>query len=180
MNDKILHKVKASNITKSSQEKRKKRSSFWGLSLLASLFGRDKNAEPDDDLEGDTFVAADDPIPSIELDGETTLVEGDGDHEKDVNIGRPDYTLKDYRSDKYLNYNDPRIKEWTGEEDWFFRRLRNRGAEPLFDHTWTMDFPTFPDSLFTKDSNQVYFTHNGCSLYRGQSSYRSYTKRRLG
>ena len=130
------------------------------------MFGRQETPEVDD-LEGDTYVAGDDPIPSIEHDNDSTLLDDEIVDEENVKLERTESTLKDYRSDHYIDYNDPRIREWTSEEIWFFHRLRNRGGEPLFDQTWTMDFPTFPDSLFTRDASQVFFDSNACSIFRG-------------
>ncbi len=164
----VIHKVKSSKITKRSRDRKEKRKSFWGLPLLANFFGK-KQAPAIDNIEGDTICDDDHPMPSIEADNDFTLVADGDDYDEDVLVEKTQRTLQDYHSDRNLDYNDPRFKEWTYDENWFFTRLRNRGREPLFDHTWALDFPTYPDSLFTKDPNKVFINSINATIFRGKS-----------
>ena len=158
-----LQKVKGSRITKSPNTK-DKRNSFWGLELLSNLFRKELKEERTEDLEGDTYVEDEEPLPTIEHDNDFTLVEDYEEEDKAENTKR---ALKDV-NDRYLDYSDPRIKEWTGEEIWLFNKLQNRGAEPLLISTWTLDFPTFPDQLFSKDEDQVFIKNIHTSVSRGE------------
>ena len=158
-----LHKVKGSRITK-SPSKKEKRKSFWSLELLSSFFGKEQKEETTDDLEGETYVEDDEPLPTIEHDHDFTLVEDYEDEDKAANTKR---ALKDV-NDRYLDYTDPRIKEWTNEEIWLFNKLQKRGAEPLLISTWTRDFSTFPDQLFSQDENQVFINNIHTSSGHGR------------
>ena len=158
-----LHKVKGSRITK-SPSKKEKRKSFWSLELLSNFFGKEQKEETMDDLEGVTYVEDDEPLPTIEHDHDFTLVEDYEDEDKAANTKR---ALKDF-NDRYLDYNDPRIKEWTDEEIWLFNKLQKRGAEPLLISTWTLDFSTFPDQLFSQDENQVFINNIHTSSGHGR------------
>lgn len=164
----VIHKAKSSKITKRSRDKYKQRRSFWGLPLLANFFSKKRSSEIDN-LEGDTIGHDDTLDPATEGDQDSTLVEDRADYDEEVLEEKTERTLKDYHSDRNLDYNDLRFKEWTDDENWFFTRLRNRGREPLFDHTWALDFPTYPDSLFTKDSNRVFINSINATIFRGSS-----------
>jgi len=165
-----IHKVKGSKITKPGHDRHKNRSSFWGLPLLANFLGK-KPTIGIDNIESETAIGDDTPVPTTEYDNDSTLVADGDDYDEEFRVEKTERTLQDYRSDCNLDHNDPRFKEWTDDENWFFTRLRNRGREPLFDHTWAMDFPTYPDSLFTKDPNQVFINSTNCNLYRGKSLF---------
>ena len=158
-----LHKVKGSRITR-SPSKKEKRKSFWSLELLSSFFGKGQKEETTNGLEGETYVEDDEPLPTIEHDHDFTLVEDYEDEDKAANTER---ALKDVK-DRYLDYNDPRIKEWTDEEIWLFNKLQMRGAEPLLISTWTLDFSTFPDQLFSQDENQVFINNIHTSSGHGR------------
>lgn len=166
----VIHRAKGSKITKPSSDKQKKRSSFWGLPLLAKFFSKQQTSEVDD-LEGDTILDGDAPIPTLADDNDFTLVADGNDYDEEVIDHKTERTLQDYRNDSKLEYNDPRFKEWTEDENWFFAKLRKRGREPLFDQTWAMDFPTYPDSVFTKDPNQVLINSTNGTSYSGKSFY---------
>lgn len=169
-----LRKVKEGRIgRKNSAGQRKKRASFWNLAQWFSNPGkRETDDHDDDDLEGDTVL--DDAAASAaapEHDNDITLVED----EYDQGLLRGDETkraLQKY-SDNYLDYNDPRVQEWTEEERWLFTKLTNRGYEPLLHETWIMDYPTFPDQLFTNDENQVYINNIHSSTGRGTHHHQS-------
>ena len=163
-----LHKVKGSSVTKPVQKKRSsnKRSSLWGLGLFTSFFGKKEIPEADN-LDGDTLAVNDFASSSAQNDNDLTLVDNEAVHDEGIQLETTEDTLRDYRDEQYLDYDDPRIQDWTREEVWFFNKLNARGAEPLFDETWIMDFPTFPDTLFTTDEDQVFFDNNACSLFRG-------------
>lgn len=163
-----LHKVMGSKITKADRSQPKKRTSFWGLPLLANLFGKTPTSEVDD-LEGDTVIDQDTPIATTENDIDFTLVVNEDDYYEDVKLEKTERTLQDYHSDRPLDYKSGFNEGWTEDENWFFMRLRSRGREPLFDQTWAMDFPNYPDNLFTKDPRQVFINSTHCNLYRGKS-----------
>lgn len=165
-----LHKVKGSRITRADRTQPKKRSSFWSLPLLANLFGKNQTSEVDD-LEGDTVIDQDTPIATTEEDNDFTLVVNEGDYYEDTKLEKTERTLQDYHSDRHLDHKSGSNEGWTEDENWFFMRLRSRGREPLFDHTWAMDFPNYPDILFTKDKRQVFINSTNCNLYRGESSH---------
>lgn len=158
-----LHKVKGSRIIKSPSRK-EKRKSFWGLELLSSFFSKDQKEETTDNLDGDTYVENDEPLPTIEHDHDFTLVEDSEDGNKAANTRR---ALKNV-NDRYLDYNDPRIKEWTKEEIWLFNKLQKRGVEPLLISTWSLDFSTFPDQLFSPDENQIFIKNIHTSSGHGK------------
>lgn len=166
----VIHKVKSSKITKRGRDKRKNRSSFWGLPLLANFFSKKQTAETED-LEDDTISHDDTLIPTTESEKDFTLVADSGDYDEEGLVKKTERTLQDYHSDRYHDYNDPGFKEWTDDEIWFFTRLRNRGREPLFDHTWALDFPTYPDSLFTKDSKQIFINSINTTIFRGKTHW---------
>ena len=165
--DAALHNVRGAKITKPGQTKHKKRSSFWGLPLLASLFGNSK-ATGGNNLDGDTFINSDDGVEATQHDNDLTLVT-DGDYYQELQDDDKGRTLKNYGRNHLADYDDPQLAEWTDEETWFFARLRSRGREPLFDRTWFMDFPWFPDRVFTHDQSQVLINNKHCTIYRGTS-----------
>lgn len=164
-----IHKVRGGKVAKAGgPARRKKRESFWGLPLLFGIFGKgqdDKGSERG--LDGDTLIRDGDVSTMAGTDNDSTLV-GDDD-EDEVRLEKTERTLKDY-SDRYLDYNDPRIKEWTSDEIWLFNKLAKRGAEPLLDAAWIMDYPTFPDQLFTNDRSQVYINNMHGPIYNGMQS----------
>lgn len=163
-----LRKVKGSRvIKKSGRDQRKKRASFWFLPLWFSGSGKSQsqsNDREEDDLEGDTVIDNDGSATTPEYDNDLTLVVDDhGEGNKGDGTAR---TLQDH-NDRYINYDDPRIQGWTEEERWLFTKLTNRGYEPLLHSTWIMDYPTFPDQLFTNDESRVYINNIHGSIGRG-------------
>lgn len=168
-----LRKVKEGRIVKKrGHDQRKKRASFWFLPLWFRGYGKSQSndREEEDDLEGDTMIDDDDDdddgsAAAADYDNDLTLVVDD--YDGGVKGGdETAHALQDC-NDRYLNYDDPRVQDWTEEERWLFTKLTNRGHEPLLHVTWIMDYPTFPDELFTNDESQVYINNAYGSIGRG-------------
>ncbi|CAD6567468.1 MAG: hypothetical protein ASARMPREDX12_001006 [Alectoria sarmentosa] len=162
-----LRKVKGSRVIKrSGRDQRKKRASFWFLPLWFGGSGKSQSQNNDceeDDLEGDTVIDNDGSVATSEYDNDLTLVVDDhGEGNKGDGTAR---TLQEH-NDRYITYDDPRIQDWTEEERWLFTKLTNRGYEPLLHSTWIMDYPTFPNQLFTNDENRVYINNAHGSIGR--------------
>ena len=159
-----LRKVKEGRIgRKDSPGQRKKRASFWNLALWFSGPGKSQGDE-EDNLEGDTVIEDAGPTAPAGYDNDLTLV-GD-DYDEGIKGDQTERSLQDYR-DRIFDYDDPSIHEWTEEERWLFTKLRNRGYEPLLHDTWIIDYPQFPDQLFTNDEKQVYINNTHSSIGRG-------------
>lgn len=165
--DIALHKVIRANVTKPSHDNRQKRGSFWGLANLASFFSKGR-ATDCNSLEGDTLINSDDTIPTTEHDNDYTIVVKE-EEEEVAKVQKAERTPQDYLVHGCLSYNDPRVQEWTADEIWFFNKLRTRNSRPLFDTTWFMDFPQFPNWLFTRDPNQVFINNTNATIFRGES-----------
>ena len=173
-----VRKVKEGRIIKNrGPDQRKKRASFWFLPLWFSGTGQsERNDREEDDLEGDTMIDDDDgSAAAAGYDNDLTLVVDDDDG--GVNGHKTAHPLQDC-DDRYLNYDDPRIHDWTEEERWLFTKLTNRGHEPLLHVTWMMDYPTFPDQLFTNDESQVYINNAHGSIGRGTHYPSAYSSSR--
>lgn len=163
-----LRNVKEGRIVKKrGHDQRKKRASFWFLPLWFSGFGQSQSNDrkEEDDLEGDTMIDDDDgSAAAADYDNDLTLVVDD--YDGGVKGGdETAHALQD-SNDRYLDYDDPRVQDWTEEERWLFTKLTNRGHEPLLHVTWIMDYPTFPDELFTNDESQVYINNAYGSIGR--------------
>ena len=162
-----LRTVKEGKIAKKNDpDPRKRRASFWNLALWFSASGKHQNddREGEEDLEGDTMIDDAGSAAAPEYDNDLTLVVDDYDGgTKSDETAR---ALRNY-SDRCLDYDDPRIQDWTEEERWLFTKLTNRGYEPLLHSTWVMDYSTFPDQLFTNDESQVYISNIHSSTGRG-------------
>lgn len=159
-----LRKVKEGRIgRKDSHGQRKKRASFWNLALW---FGKSQGVddEEEDNLEGDTMIDDAGSTAAAGYDNDLTLVADD--YEEGIKGDQTERSLQDYR-ERIFDYNDPSIQEWTDEERWLFTKLRNRGYEPLLHDTWIIDYPQFPDQLFTNDERQVYINNTHSSIGRG-------------
>ena len=162
-----LRKVKEGRIgRKNGPDQRKKRASFWNFASWFSGSGkRQSDDDEEDDLEGDTMI---DDTESAGADGynnDLTLVADD--HDERIKGGETLRSLQNY-SARPLDYNDSCIQDWTEEERWLFTKLRNRGYEPLLHDTWIIDYPQFPDQLFTNDESQVYINNIHTSTGRGK------------
>lgn len=161
-----LRKVREGRTgSKNGPDQRKKRASFWNLALW---FGGSSKSQSDEregeDLEGDTMIDDAGSAAAPGYDNDHTLVEDDYDEGiKDDESVRPPQKYSVGRFD----YNNSSIQEWTEEERWLFTRLRNRGYEPLLHDTWIIDYPQFPDQLFTNDEDQVYINNIHSSTGRG-------------
>ena len=161
-----LRSVKEGRIgRKDGPVRRKKRASFWNLALWFSGSGKSQGDDDEEDtLEGDTMIDDAESTAARGYDNDLTLVTDDYDEE--IKGDQAERSLQDYR-ERIFDYNDPSIQEWTEEERWLFTKLRNRGYEPLLHDTWIIDYPQFPDQLFTNDEKQVYINNIHSSIGRG-------------
>lgn len=163
-----LRKVKDGRIVrKNGRERRKKRKSFWNLALWFSRSGKSQSDEcEEDELEGDTMIDDDGDgcAAAPGYDNDITVVVDD--YDEGMKSDETRHALQKY-DDRYLDYDDPRIQDWTEEERWLFTKLTNRGYEPLLHTTWILDYPTFPDQLFTNDESRVYINNMYGSIGRG-------------
>ena len=158
-----LHKVKGSRVVKANGHNgNDNRKSFWGLQLLSSLFGKEQDEKGDDQLEGDTVVEDEDPVPATELDNDFTLVE-----ENEGSI-----------EEQSLSYHDPQVQQRTDEESWLFNKLARLGREPLLPRSWNMDFPTFPAYLFSSDPARVFVNNNHTTISHGKHPALSHLSQR--
>ena len=179
--DAALHKVKGARVVKLHRNKHRKRSSFWHLPIVASLFDRNNDAEsgdadsddPDSDLEsdldGETIVNDEDIMDTVEED--TLLAnpiecEQHEKHQIKEEDSEAGWMLRDRH---HQDMNDPGLTEWTVEESWFLERLANRGREPLINRTWCLDFTWMPKSAFAYKPEQPFIQPIHCSMYRGKS-----------
>lgn len=165
-----LRKVREGRIgSKNGPDQRKKRSSFWNLALWFGGSGKSQSDEcKEEELEGDTVIDDAGSAAAPGYDNDLTLVEDDYDEETkdDESTGPPQK-----HSISSLDYKGPCIEDWTEEERWLFTRLRNRGYEPLLHDTWIIDYPQFPDLLFTSDEQQAYINNVHSSTGRGTYLY---------
>lgn len=166
-----LRKVREGRVVrKNGRDQRKKRASFWNMALWFSGFGKSQSDDgEEDELEGDTEIDDDDDgdegsAATHGYDNDLTLVADDND---EGTTGDQTARASTSYNDRYLDFDDPRIQDWTDEEVWLFTKFTNRGYEPLLHETWIMDYPTFPDQLFTKDENRVYINNVHSSTGRG-------------
>ena len=161
-----IRKVKEGRIVrKNGREQTKKRTSFWNPALWFGGSGKSQSNDlEENDLEGDTMINDDGPAANPRDDNDLTMVVDDQDERI-----KGDGTVRDLRNydDRYLDRDDPRIQDWTEEERWLFDKLARRGYEPLLHTTWILDYPTFPDNLFTNDQSQVYINNIHGSIGRG-------------
>ena len=175
-----LRKVKEGRIARKSngRERRKKRKSFWNVALWFSRSGesqsesQSESCEEDELLEGDTMIDDDNGSAAAATlgayDNDVTVVVDD--YDEGVKGDETRHALQKY-GDRYLDYDDPRVQDWTEEERWLFTKLTNRGYEPLLHTTWILDYPTFPDQLFTSDESRVYINNIHGSIGRGTRYY---------
>ena len=180
-------KVKEGRVVRTNgqdQQHKKKRASFWNLALWFGGFGKESqsNHGEEEDLEGNTVIdddgsaAAAATAPEYD-DNDLTLVVDD--YDEGTRGHQTAHALKSY-NDRYLDYDDPRIQDWTEEERWLFTRFTNRGYEPLLHNTWILDYPTFPDPLFTNDESRVYINNIHTSTGRGTHARSAWSCLRCG
>lgn len=176
-----LRKVKDGRIARKNhgRERRKKRKSFWNVALWFSRSGESQSEScGEDELDGDTMIDEDDDdsgsaaaaaaaTTPAGYDNDVTIVVDD--YDEGVKGDQTRHALQKY-GDRYLDYDDPRVQDWTEEERWLFTKLTNRGFEPLLHTTWILDYPTFPDQLFTSDESRVYINNIHGSIGRGTHS----------
>ena len=161
-----LRRVKDGRVgKKNGRDQREKRASFWNVALWFSRSGKNRSDDREEDgLEGDTMVDEDGSADATGYDDDVTLVVDEQDER--VKGDKTAHSLRDHKN-RYLDYSDPRIQDWTDEERWLFTKLANRGFEPLLHNTWVLDYPTFPYQLFTNDESQVYINNIHSSTGRG-------------
>lgn len=192
-----LRKVKEGRVVRKNNlngrvECRKKRKSFWNVAFWFNRSGESESEcesgsasenenGAEDELEGDTMI---DDTPNDVDDGngsapatpghdnDVTIVVDDYDDDSGIKSDETRHALQKY-GDRYLDYDDARVQEWTGEERWLFTKLTNRGFEPLLHATWVLDYPTFPEQLFTSDESRVYISNVYGSIGRGMLSLRA-------
>ena len=128
----------------------------------------------EDELEGDTMIEDPDDddngsVAATPDDNDITIVVDDYD-EAGIKSDETRHALQKY-GDRYLDYDDVRVQEWTEEERWLFTKLTNRGFEPLLHATWVLDYPQFPEQLFTSDESRVYINNVHGSIGRGKHSF---------
>ena len=170
--DAVLHGVKRGKIMKPNHDRRKKRSSFFGLDRLASLFNGNK-VDEDGDLDGETLVNNDNNTNIIATGGQygdsTPVVAHGDEYTRMVHGYHPGRSFTDYHGVQNNKYDDARLAEWTETESWLMAKLRSRGRYPVFDRTWHIDFWWFPRKLFTSDTNRVIVNNTNANICRGKT-----------
>ncbi|KAL9102966.1 MAG: hypothetical protein Q9163_001953 [Psora crenata] len=152
-------RVKTGRVTKNNSWE-KRRNSFWNVPAISTFFAQSSGHQAEKDFDGDTVVIKEEQSESASEDNENTLVNEDTVNDE-INE-RTDI------NDRFLDYNDPRVKEWSVEEVWMFNKLSMRGFEPLLSEEWQWDFPSFPDPLFTKDESLVFINNLNTSITDGK------------
>ena len=161
-----LHTVRGSKITKKrGMDGKERRKTLWDYVGLTRLFGSAHLEEKDGDSDGETIPDCDTPLPSTEIVKDEVLITGEGFVEEGTQ-----HIVKDF-NDRYLDYDDPRIADWSQEEIWLFNKLASRGSEALLHWEWNLDFPTFPDILFTSIPDEVFINNRSVSLGNGKQSF---------
>lgn len=152
--------VKGSKIAKSSSKPRPSISSGNKttprgkvLGRLSSLLDTKDNDEVEAGLEGSTIVEVEptDRIPNTREDD--TLI--GHDYEKDQ---EPFATPSD----------EVQTEDYAEDELWLHQRLVRRGEESLFHNAWALDFPTFPEDLFTLDRSKILIHSIGDNDFHGR------------
>ncbi len=150
-NKATLRKVKTGRVNKIIQ-KGKKRKSIWDLPLLSAFFGDSRREQDKENLEGDTLVEEQEPAPSKDEPVE--------DHNEELEKASPGRIY----NKRYFDYDDPRVNDWAFEEIWLFNKMQRRAHEPLLPYAWALDFPSFPDSLFSKVDQRVFIKNIHCTI----------------
>lgn len=131
-----------------------------------------------DELANDTTLIGD------EVEGKDVKEDNDGewDYEEDEE-GETDEANQQAQPDpiqRILDKATERLKrehitveaahgEWSGADVVLFQKLSMRGFEPLLPNHWRIDFPTLPETMFTKNDKQV-FINSVCDRdFRGMS-----------
>lgn len=111
------------------------------LGLISSFLYKKDSEEAHDGLDGSTITEDAPSNRSPGILGGATLI--DDDRRKDqARIA----TLSD----------EVQTENYTEDELWLHERLVHRGEEPLFHNAWGLDFPTFPQDLFTLDHSKIF------------------------
>ena len=153
----VVNRVNSARVTKSkTKTAEKKRASFWSLPIISTLFAQNADQKTEVDLDGDTVMKEELSETSSE-DNDHTLVNDDMNEQLDF-------------TDRFFDYNDPRVKEWSFDEVWMFNKLSRRVLEPLLSESWQWDFESYPDSLFTKHEKLVFINNLNTSITDGKIS----------
>ena len=156
-------RVTSGRVTKGKAAKRK-RESFWNIPIISTFFAQSDKGE-ESDLYGDTVLKSEESEMGSEgLDD--TLVDEEMSEQMDAN-------------DCFLDYSDPRIRDWSLDEIWMFNKLSKRGLEPLLSKAWEWDFMSFPTALFTKNDNLIFINNLNTPTSYGKLSTHSKSPLRL-
>lgn len=174
--------VKGSRITKSSSTQRpatrlgSSMSRGKILGMLSSFIYNKDNSEIEDGLEGNTIIENAPTDRSPVFEGDTTLIEDaptdrsavfEGDttliedaptdrssvFEGDTTLIEDNYSID--RAHETTPSDEIQTKGYAEDELWLHQKLVRRGEEPLFHNAWGLDFPTFPEDLFTLDQSKI-------------------------
>lgn len=119
----------------------------------------------DDDLEGTTIVKEETPELSPKLqdkfDSDTTLI---GNEEENSSVEKAK-KLSNADTDAYI------YSGWGPDEIWLFKKIKMCGLEPLFHHSWSVDFDAFGDQLFTTDDSKAFIKAENGRDFHGQSRF---------
>ena len=69
----------------------------------------------------------------------------------------------------HATLEDPEYEGWTQDELNLYNRLNDRGVIPLLPSSWSLDFPTIPEVLFTNDPEEAYIKREEGTEFRGLS-----------
>lgn len=158
-----LHRTKNGNVGKNTESSvkglSKKKKSRWSIPFLARLFVAANEHAREDSLEGDTLVEeSPTQVSPARMKGYTLLVEDKEDPK----------TALDLYKKRSLNQDSCATETWTEDENWVFDKLSKRGYEPLLPASWQLDFPSFPDILFTEDANRTFVKNTNSSIPHGK------------
>lgn len=176
------NKVKTGRITKNTNtpvakaQAKKRKSFFWNLPILSSLFSPRQNNKQVGDLDGDTYVEDEDKGVKATPPQDTEYTMVVEDYDEDIKDAGCTLTAN---KEKTPRRDDPAFKDWSTEEIWMFNKLANRGLEPLMKESWTFDFPSFPDYLFTRDPKKAFIDNIHTSDYHGKPLDAPYKSPRL-
>jgi len=164
-----LHEVKAGKVTKSAatasaKAPLKKAKSLWNIPILSRFFLDTQERQPHEqnnehDLEGDTLIGEE------STESKTTPTKGYAIVLDDEEGTRT--KLDSYRDRPAVHSC---AGAWTVEENWIYEKLSRRSHEPLMSASWQLDFPSFPNLLFTKHEDRTFINNLHTSIPCGKSS----------
>ena len=154
----------------------KAKTNFWSRILPKFLYGQSeeshheklRRADDEVDSDGSTLVEEQPLSPSPAPEGDTTLaIQDDG-----VNVEED--ILPAIRPEEDNDHFTPssedlrHMQHWSKDQIWLFNKLNMRGFEPLLHETWTQDFLTLPDELFSEADSEVFIKAYRGSEYNGR------------